>query len=286
MEKKLTKNSPLIRPADLIKLMQSGSVVLIDARTGPGAVEKYNAEHLEGAKFVDLETDLAQKSADAANGGRHPLPAIENFTALLGRLGVERSTHVVVYDDKAGANAAARFWWLLKATGHENIQVLDGGLKNAIEAGLPVTNVIPEITPLPAYPADNWILPTVDADKVAKAVADPGYLVIDVREGYRYRGESEPIDLIAGHIPGAINIPYTGNLDAEGNFLSAELLADKYKEAIGDFDPKRVIVHCGSGVTACHTLLAMEQAGIETPNLYVGSWSEWSRNERPVAVGE
>jgi thiosulfate/3-mercaptopyruvate sulfurtransferase len=286
MEKKLTKRSPLIRPAHLIKLMQSGSVVLIDARTGPGAVEKYNAEHLEGAQFVDLETDLAQKSADAANGGRHPLPAIENFTALLGRLGVERSTHVVVYDDKAGANAAARFWWLLKATGHENIQVLDGGLKNAIEAGLPVTNVIPEITALPAYPADKWVLPTVDADKVAKAVADPGYLVIDVREGYRYRGESEPIDLIAGHIPGAINIPYTGNLDAEGNFLSAEMLADKYKEAIGAHDPKQVIVHCGSGVTACHTLLAMEQAGIETPNLYVGSWSEWSRNARPVAVGE
>ena len=286
MEKKLTKNSPLIRPADLIKLMQSGSVVLIDARTGPGAVEKYNAEHLEGAKFVDLETDLAQKSADAANGGRHPLPAIENFTALVGRLGIQRSTHVVVYDDKAGANAAARFWWLLKATGHENIQVLDGGLKNAIEAGLPVTNVIPEITPLPAYPADNWILPTVDADKVAKAVADPDYLVIDVRESYRYRGESEPIDLIAGHIPGAVNIPYTGNLNADGNFLSAEELADKYKDAIGDHDPKRVIVHCGSGVTACHTLLAMEEAGIETPNLYVGSWSEWSRNDRPVAVGE
>ena len=189
-------------------------------------------------------------------------------------------------NDKAGANAAARFWWLLKATGHENIQVLDGGLKNAIEAGLPVTNVIPEITPLPAYPADNWILPTVDADKVAKAVADPDYLVIDVRESYRYRGESEPIDLIAGHIPGAVNIPYTGNLNAHGNFLSAEELADKYKDAIGDHDPKRVIVHCGSGVTACHTLLAMEEAGIETPNLYVGSWSEWSRNDRPVAVGE
>ena len=128
-------------------------------------------------------------------------------------------------------------------------------------------------------------MPTVDADKVAKAVADPHYLVIDVREAYRYRGESEPIDLVAGHIPGAVNIPYTGNLDADGSFLSAEVLADKYKEAIGDHEPGHVIVHCGSGVTACHTLLAMEQAGIETPNLYVGSWSEWSRNDRPVAVG-
>jgi thiosulfate/3-mercaptopyruvate sulfurtransferase len=286
MEKAMKKNSPLIRPADLNKLMRSGDVVLIDARTGPGAVEKYNNEHLEGAQFVDLETELAQKSADAANGGRHPLPAIENFTALLGRLGIERSTQVVVYDDKAGANAAARFWWLLKATGHENIQVLDGGLKNAIETGLPVTNVLPVITPLPAYPADKWIQPTVDAAQVAKAIADPGYLVIDVREAFRYRGESEPIDLVAGHIPGAVNIPYTGNLDADGNFLSAAALADKYKEAVGDHDSRHVIVHCGSGVTACHTLLAMEHAGIETPNLYVGSWSEWSRGDRPVAVGE
>ena len=281
----MNKKSPLIRPADLIKLMQEANLVLIDARTGPGVSEKYKAEHLEGAQFVDLETDLAQKSDDPSQGGRHPLPAIKNFTELLGRLGIEGSSHVVVYDDKAGANAAARFWWLLKAAGHENIQVLDGGLKNAIEAGLPVTNVIPDIKPQPPYPADKWILPIVEADKVAKAAADPNYLVIDVREAYRYRGESEPFDLIAGHIPGAVNIPYTDNLDADGYFLSAEKLVDKYKEAIGAHDPEQVIVHCGSGVTACHTLLAMEQAGIETPNLYVGSWSEWSRNDRPVAVG-
>jgi thiosulfate/3-mercaptopyruvate sulfurtransferase len=286
MKKSMNKISPLISPVDLAKLMTPGNIALIDVRTGPDAREKYNAEHLEGAQFVDLEKDLAQKSADPSNGGRHPLPAIKNFSELLGRLGIERSTHVVVYDDKAGANAAARFWWLIKAAGHENIQVLDGGLKNAIEAGVPLTNIIPNIKVQPAYPADKWLLPTVDADKVAKAVADPNYLVIDVREAYRYRGESEPFDLIAGHIPGAVNIPYTGNLDADGSFLSAGKLAAKYKEAIGNRDSEQVIVHCGSGVTACHTLLAMEQAGIETPNLYVGSWSEWSGNDRPVAVGE
>lgn len=286
MENTKNKRSPLIRPEDLRKLMQSGNLVLIDARTGPGALEKYNTGHLEGAQFVDLETDLAKKSADASRGGRHPLPVIKDFTELLGRLGIERTSQVVVYDDKAGANAAARFWWLLKATGHEKIQVLDGGLKKAIEAGLPVTNVIPVIKPQPGYPADKWILPTVEADAVAKAAANPNYVVIDVREAYRFKGESEPIDLIAGHIPGAVNLPYTGNLDADGNFLSAEVLADKYKEAIGDHNPQHVIVHCGSGVTACHTLLAMEQAGIEIPNLYVGSWSEWSRNDRPVALGE
>jgi thiosulfate/3-mercaptopyruvate sulfurtransferase len=286
MEKTMQKKSPLINPVDLAGLMRQGNIVLIDARTGPDAREKYNTEHLEGAQFVDLETDLAEKSGDPVNGGRHPLPSIKHFSALLGRLGIERSTPVIVYDDKAGANAAARFWWLIKAVGHENIQVLDGGLKNAIEAGVPLTNIIPNIKDQPAYPVDKWILPTVDADKVAKAVKDPGYLVIDVREAYRYRGESEPFDLVAGHIPGAINIPYTGNLDTDGYFLSADKLADIYKEAISNHDPGNVIVHCGSGVTACHTLLAMEQAGLATPNLYVGSWSEWSRNDRPVAVGE
>lgn len=286
MENKTVKKSPLISPVDLAQLMKQEHFMLIDARTGPDAREKYNAEHLEGAQFVDLEKDLSHKSADPANGGRHPLPSIKNFTELLGRLAIEPSTRVVVYDDKAGANAAARFWWLLKAAGHDNIQVLDGGLKTAIEAGVPVTNIIPNIKERPTYPADKWILPTVDADKVAKSAADPGNLVIDVREAFRYRGESEPIDIVAGHIPGAVNIPYTENLDADGYFISANELAVKYKKAIGDRDAKKVIVHCGSGVTACHTLLAMEQAGLETPNLYVGSWSEWSRNNRPVAVGE
>ena len=281
----MQKKSPLINPVELSGLIRQGNIVLIDARTGPDAREKYNAEHLQGAQFVDLEKDLAQKSADPSNGGRHPLPSIKNFSELLGRLGIERSTHVIVYDDKAGANAAARFWWLIKAAGHENIQVLDGGLKNAIEAGVPLTNIIPNIKAQSAYPADKWLLPTVNADKVAKAADDPGYIVIDVREAYRYRGESEPFDLVAGHIPGAINIPYTGNLDEDGYFLSADKLSGIY-QAISNHDPEHVIVHCGSGVTACHTLLAMEQAGIETPNLYVGSWSEWSRHDRPVAVGE
>jgi len=286
MENKTVKTTPLISPVDLARLMKQEHFILVDARTGPDAREKYNAEHLEGAQFVDLEKDLSQKSADPAIGGRHPLPSIKNFSQLLGRLGIEPSTRVVVYDDKAGANAAARFWWMLKAAGHENIQVLDGGLKTAIEAGVPVTNIIPNIKERQVYPADKWILPTVGADMVAKSAGDKSFLVVDVREAFRYRGESEPIDTVAGHIPGAVNIPYAENLDGDGYFLSANELADKYKKAIGDRDAKQVIVHCGSGVTACHTLLAMEQAGLETPNLYVGSWSEWSRNNRPVAGGE
>jgi len=286
MEIKTDKKSPLISPVELVRLMKEEHFMLVDARTGPDAREKYNAEHLEGAQFVDLEKDLSQKSADPAIGGRHPLPSIKSFAALLGRLGIEPSTRIVVYDDKAGANAAARFWWMVKAAGHDNIQVLDGGLNTAIEAGVPVTNIIPNIKERPPYPADKWILPTANADMVAKSAADPNYLVVDVREAFRYRGESEPIDLVAGHIPGAVNIPYSENLDADGYFLPANELVDKYQKVMGDRDAKQVIVHCGSGVTACHTLLAMEQAGLETPNLYVGSWSEWSRNNRPVAIGE
>lgn len=286
MEKGKQPGSPLINAVDLNKLMGAKNVVLIDARTGPDAREKYNAEHLVGAQYVDLEKDLSKKSADPSNGGRHPLPPIEDFAALLGRLGIEKTTQVVVYDDKAGANAAARFWWMLKAAGHERIQVLDGGLKGAIEAGLPLTNIIPNTEARPPYPADKWILPSANVDTVAGATTDPRSLIIDVREAYRYRGESEPIDLIAGHIPGAVNIPYIGNLDPDGYFLSADELAHKYKEAIGNRNPGEVIVHCGSGVTACHTVLAMEQAGIQVPKLYVGSWSEWSRTGRPVAAGE
>lgn len=287
MEKSKAINSPVINAGDLLKLISGHQKpVLIDARTGPTAKENYDAGHLDTAQFVDLEKDLSQKSGDAANGGRHPLPPVKKFAAFLGNLGIDSSTHVVVYDDKNGANAAARFWWMMKAINHENIQVLDGGLKAAIDAGLPLTVETFTAVPKAAYPVDEWKLLVVDGDTVAKAVADDTYKVIDVREGFRYRGESEPIDTVAGHIPGAINIPFAGNLAESGRFLTIEQLNAKYKDAIGARDPQHVIVHCGSGVTACHTLLAMNHAGLAIPSLYVGSWSEWSRTDRPVATGE
>ena len=282
----MQKIAPIIGAAELGKLMENKSVVLIDARTGADAMEKYSSEHLDGALYADMEKDLSLKGPDASKGGRHPLPPVKDFAALMGRLGINASSHVVVYDDKGGANAAARFWWMLKALGHDKVQVLDGGLASALKSGLPVTDKIPAVKTQPPYAADRWILPTTNADDVAHAVTDSGHLVIDVREGFRYRGESEPIDLVAGHIPGAVNIPYTENLDSGGHFRSAEELHRKYQEALADRDPQQVIVHCGSGVTACHTLLAMDHAGIEMPKLYVGSWSEWSRNDRPIAVGE
>ena len=281
----MQKISPLISPIELTSLISNENLVLIDARTGPGIKEKYNEQHLKGALFVDLEKDLSEKK-DPANGGRHPLPAVKNFAALLGQLGIDKSSHVVVYDDKNGANAAARFWWMMRAVSHEKIQVLDGGLQAAQNAGLPVTNEASKAKTRSAYPADEWILPTVDINTIADAVQNPDYKVVDVREAFRYRGESEPIDIVAGHIPGAVNIPYAGNLDETGNFLSPGELASKYKEALGDKEPKQIIVHCGSGVTVCHTLLALDHAGLGMASLYVGSWSEWSRNDRPVTTGE
>jgi thiosulfate/3-mercaptopyruvate sulfurtransferase len=279
--------SPLITADEAKSFMFQPDVVFIDARGGADAVERYKTGHLHQAVLVDLETQLSDKSADAARGGRHPLPTPAAFGLLLGGLGINPDTHVVVYDDKGGANAAARFWWMMKATGHKKIQVIDGGYSAIVNAGLPVSKEIPANKALSVpYPFKAWQLPTVDIDTVAKAREAKEYLVVDVREAYRYSGEREPIDLIAGHIPGALNIPYLDNLEADGRFRSREALQDLYDKAIGNREHGKVIVHCGSGVTACHTLLAMEHVDIKGASLYVGSWSEWSRNERPVATGD
>lgn len=275
---------PIIKPQDLVRIRQKEELVLVDARTGPEVKERYQAAHLKGALFVDLETELAQKKTDPADGGRHPLPDIASFARLLGKLGIHPGSHVVVYDDKNGANAAARFWWMLRSIGHDQVQVLDGGYDAAVAAGMPVSSGEEIPKTYPPYNYSNWTLPTTNIEEVAKAAHDPASLVIDVRDPERYRGEKEPIDLVAGHIPGAINVPYTGNLDEKGFYLAPEKLHATYSDILGNRDPQHVIVHCGSGVTACHTLLAMDYAGMPIPKLYVGSWSEWSRNSRPIAT--
>ena len=274
---------PIISPSELAVLLSQEHIVLADARSGAGVAERYAAGHLTGAIHVDLENELSQKTGDAAQGGRHPLPPVDVFAGLLGRMGVTPTSHVVIYDDKNGANAAARFWWMLKAAGHDKVQVLDGGWDAAKQAGVPVATNKTIVTAATPYPVSEWKRPLADINAVATAAASPDHIVIDVREAYRYNGDSEPIDLIAGHIPGAVNIPYTGNLEKDGSFLSSTELAKKYSAVISEYAPENIIVHCGSGVTACHTLLALEQAGITGAALYVGSWSEWSRNDRPVA---
>jgi thiosulfate/3-mercaptopyruvate sulfurtransferase len=240
---------------------------------------------LKGALYIDLENDLSQKKSNAAEGGRHPLPEPEHFGAILGKLGIRPTTRVVVYDDKNGANAAARFWWMMRAAGHVAVQVVNGGYASIVKAGLPISQTVSNNTRTDPYPISVWKLPMVDMQMVDRKRTDPNSMIIDVREAYRYKGESEPIDLVAGHIPGAVNIPYLNNLEADGQFRTDDALRRQFGELIGARDVTDVIVHCGSGVTACHTLLAMEHAGLPGASLYVGSWSEWSRNQKPIATG-
>ncbi len=276
--------SPIIKAEELLELSQSKHVILIDVSAGKDAQANYAAQHLEGSYFVDLNTQLADIQADVSIGGRHPLPSPQQFSETLSNLGISEDSHVVVYDDKNGANAAARLWWMLKAVGHQNVQVLDGGIQAAMRIGYPLSTTLETPLPKTNYTFQEWLLPTVDLPFMDKASADNHYLIIDVRDKERFDGVHEPIDLVAGHIPNAQNIPFSHNLDADGCFLPAEELKEKYEKALKHFDSDNIIVHCGSGVTACHTLLAMAQAGLEVPNLYVGSWSEWSRNGRVIAT--
>jgi thiosulfate/3-mercaptopyruvate sulfurtransferase len=276
------RTEPIVSPEEIPK-----DAVLVDARAKPAGVAAYVEAHLEGAVHVDLDADLAGPVVDAARGGRHPLPSLEAFGALLGRLGIGPDTRVVIYDDQGGANAASRLYWMLRAVGHERVAVLDGGLAGALAAGVPTERGAREVAPRPPYPVRAWSLPTADIDEVAAAAADKARLVLDVRTAARYRGDEEPFDPIAGHIPGAKNLFFGENLGADGRFLPADALREKYQERFAGVPPENVIVHCGSGVTACHTLLALEQAGLAGAKLYVGSWGEWCRNEdRPRATGD
>ena len=278
--------SPIIKPDELIELNQTSELILIDASNGPDGKENYEAKHLEGALYVDLNTQLANIKTDVSIGGRHPLPTMEQFSETLTSLGVTPMSHVVVYDDKNGSNAAARFWWMLKSVGHKKVQVVDGGLQAAIKAGFPTSSKTETPLKKEPYKIENWLLPLTDIHEIDKVAQDTDFLVVDVRDEERYNGEKEPIDLVAGHIPGAINIPFTTNLDSNGFFLSPEKLKNNYLKEFGDRAAENVIVHCGSGVTACHTLLAIAYAGLAIPKLYVGSWSEWSRNNRPIATSK
>ena len=276
--------SPIIKLVDLIALKQTTKFVLVDVRTGPNAYENYAKSHLKGALFVDLETQLATKSDNAADGGRHPLPSVEKFVEVLTKLGISNNSQVVTYDDKNGSNAAARFWWMLKAVGHAKIQVIDGGLQAAIAAGFSFdSNEEKPLTSTP-YKAEKWVLPLVTLEEVEKATQDAKMLIIDVRDKARFDGLTEPIDLIAGHIPNAVNVPFGDNLDAYGFYKDPSVLKAKYTAILENRAINAVIVHCGSGVTACHTLLAMAHAGMEIPPLYVGSWGEWSRNDLPMVL--
>lgn len=263
---------PILAAAELASLRD---VVLFDCRADEA---KYRAGHVQGALHAHLDRDLAGPAPEPARGGRHPLPDVLDFTARLGRWGVTPASHVVAYDDQNGANAASRLWWLLRALGHEQVQVVDGGMAALQAAGCALTSELPVPRAAAPYPASRWQRPLADIEEVERARTDAQRRVIDVRAAFRYRGESEPIDPVAGHIPGAHNLPLTENLHADGTWKSASELRALYLAALGGVPASQTIVHCGSGVTACHSLLALERAGLTGARLYVGSWSEWCRN--------
>jgi thiosulfate/3-mercaptopyruvate sulfurtransferase len=172
----------------------------------------------------------------------------------------------------------------LRSIGHEKVQVLSGGIQAAISAGYPTSSAVEIPNNVPSYPIQSWQWPTIALNEMDVMIEKDDFVVIDVRESQRYRGEVEPIDLVAGHIPGSTNIPFMENLDANGFFLSAAELKAKYQKVFENIPEENRVVHCGSGVTACHTLLALAIANLPIPKLYVGSWSEWSRNNREIKI--
>jgi len=253
---------------------------LMDAGAGPRA---YKAGHVPGAVFANTDEDLSGRKT--GRNGRHPLPEREDIVQAFRRWGVDDDTQVVAYDANGG-NFAVRLWWLARWLGHTRVAVLDGGWPRWMAStGLSSTAV-------PALAAGRFTdrsssMPLVRAEDVVRNLGTRERLVLDARTPERYRGEQEPIDPVAGHIPGARNRPWQRNLEADQTFKSRQALREEFEAALGSTPPDRVVHQCGSGVTACHNLLAMEIAGLSGSALYAGSWSEWIADPaRPVATGD
>jgi len=274
----MTTGSPLISLAALTALAERPSLLDIRwALAGPPGREEYERGHIPGAVYVDLDSELA---APPGAGGRHPLPAADSFGAAMRAAGVSQGRAVVVYD-AATSMAAARAWWLLRYFGHPHAAVLDGGLAAWVAAGGPLETTAPAPAPGDFTPRPGR-MPVVDAQGAA-AIAREGVL-LDARASERYRGETEPIDPVAGHIPGARSWPATGNVELDGRFRPAAELRAEF-ERLGVADRLGVGAYCGSGVAAAHEVLALELAGFASA-LYLGSWSEWIVDpDRPVATG-
>lgn len=273
---------PLIAVSELASLIaRERPPVVFDVRwslAGPPGIEGYRAGHIPGARFADLDRDLADPPG---TGGRHPLPDPARFEAAMRAAGLDAGRPAVVYD-AADATSAARLWWLLRYHGHDQVRVLDGGLAAWVAAGLPLESVIPAAA-AGDFAAKPGQLPVLDAAGAA-AVARSGVL-FDVRAPERYRGEFEPVDPVAGHIPGAVSSPLTGNTGPDGRFRPAEELRARFAAA-GLVTGAGAGAYCGSGVGATQQLLALELAGLPGTVLYPGSWSEWITDPaRPVATG-
>ncbi len=270
----------LITPDQLVGILDSDKLVIVDCRfsladTFAGQ-EAYQEAHLPNAVYAHLDEDLSGEIIPGTTG-RHPLPKVDTFSKQLSRWGIDADTQVVCYDDKGGA-IASRLWWMLQWLGHEKVAVLEGGIQAWQAQNHPLTDEITQATArqFKANPQKGIV---VDATFVEKAIESEEYLILDARAAERYRGEHEPIDPIAGHIATAISAPFTENWDKDKNFLSKKELQNRFEKLLDGQSPESCIVYCGSGVTACHNILAMRHAGMEMPILYAGSWSDWITKE-------
>ena len=281
----------LIEPAALTVHLADPDWAIVDcrfelARPEWGALA-WAAGHIPNARYAHLDRDLS--GAHTALTGRHPLPAIAALTTTFGRWGIDKEVQVVAYDQGAGAYAA-RLWWLLRWLGHEQVAVLDGGFAAWERAGLPLETAATVRAPrrFTAAPAEALVMTTAAiAQALAAGALTRGELtLVDARSADRFAGQNETLDPVAGHIPGARNHPFSGNLDAHGRFMRAPELQRSWGDTLRDRPAHTLIAMCGSGVTACHNLLALEAAGLAGARLYAGSWSEWIRDPaRPVALG-
>ncbi len=281
------KYQTLISIDDLAAQLGDPDWVVVDCRFWLDDTEKgrrdYRQAHIPGAVYAHLDEDL---SAPVRPGetGRHPLPPVDELAARFGRWGIADGVQVVAYDDRGGA-IAARLWWLLRWLGHDDVAVLDGGWPSWVAAGHPVDDVIPMPSPRTFEPRPRPEM-LITAGEVLQRVDDPAFRLIDSRAPERYRGEQEPLDPVAGHIPGAVNYHFIRNLTEDECFVTRQVLRQRFLALLDDVPPEQAVFYCGSGVTATHNILAVTHAGLGTPRLYAGSWSHWITDpERPVAKG-
>jgi thiosulfate/3-mercaptopyruvate sulfurtransferase len=281
-----TAPAPLITATELASLCGTPDLLVVDCRfdlgnAGFGAAA-YAAGHIPGAVFAAMEYDLSARRSPGS--GRHPLPSPRDFAAVLGRWGFTDAAHVVAYDQGSGA-AASRLWWLLRARGHRRVQVLDGGWAAWLAAGGAAETGTPVVSP--THVAERPFAGVLDAAQVAVGVADGSITLVDARAADRFAGRNETIDPVAGHVPGARNRPFTANLADGQRWHAPERLREIWAAELATAADRPIVAMCGSGITACHNLLALAVAGHDDAHLYAGSWSEWITDPaRPVATGE
>jgi Rhodanese-related sulfurtransferase len=279
--------SPLIAPAELAQRLDDPDWVIVDTRHDLAdrtwGRQSYEQMRIPGATFLSIEDDLC--GPKNGRNGRHPLPEPERLADRLGQIGIGAATTVVVYD-QGSAMYVGRLWWLLRWLGHEAVYVLDGGFAAWQAEGHPLEAGPAKSTRKPCvFPIRPTKVAWVEADAVLQAITDPEQRIVDARAPERYRGEVEPIDPVAGHIPGAINRPFAANL-RQGRFKPAEELAAEWSQILAGRKPEQIIHQCGSGVSALANMIAMEHAGLTGSRLYPGSWSEWCADaSRPIARG-